>query len=201
MKTYSTHRPTGFDAVGAFLPDRQDWFVAPVSQTRDSGVLDQSNFDTFLTGVGGESETVEVHRFGHWGPAGWYELILIDPADIETVRKAQDIESALADYPVLDDEDFSRREMEGYNEGWANYGAGDFVSGLVDKFGLSDSAADLLREYDDKLREFFEACNTCGDFYYSESSGVCVNTRASVRKATREGVAAFLRSVRGTALA
>jgi hypothetical protein len=83
MEPYSEHQPTGFDRAGAFLPDRQDWLVAPVSRTRDSGPIDESNFQCFLDALGDESESVEVHRFGHWGP-GWYEIIIIDP-------KAEDI--------------------------------------------------------------------------------------------------------------
>jgi len=40
MTTYSDYAPTPYDRSGAFLPERQDWMVAPVSRNRDSGVLD-----------------------------------------------------------------------------------------------------------------------------------------------------------------
>lgn len=119
LRPYREFRPTQFDSKGLALNDQQHWLVAPVSQTRDSGPLAQSNFDACLEALGGESDTVEVHRFGHWGP-GWFEIIVIDPADTEKVEIAEDIERALENYPVLDDVDFSEREHSEANEVWAN---------------------------------------------------------------------------------
>jgi len=118
MRTYSEFRPTGFDAKGAFLPDQQDWLVVPVSQTRDSGPFEESNFAVALKILGGESDTVEVHRFGHWGP-GWFEIIIVHP-DLRAA--VEDIEASLENYPVLDDEDFSEREWNKASEYWVSLG-------------------------------------------------------------------------------
>lgn len=117
MKTYRDFSPTQFDSKGLGLPDRQNWLVAPVMRTRDSGALDESNFSAALKSLGGESETVEVHRFGHWGP-GWFEIIICDPT--VHAKTLEEMEAALSDYPVLDDEDFSERENEIANEAWEN---------------------------------------------------------------------------------
>jgi hypothetical protein len=68
--------------------------------------------------LGGESETVEVHRFGHWGP-GWFEIILVHP-DRET--EIDELEGSLENYPVLDDEDYSRREYDDCCEYWDRMG-------------------------------------------------------------------------------
>src|SRR5262245_4928699 len=78
LQKYADYRPTGFDRRGLNLPDQQQWLLAPCSRNRDSSLLEQSNFDVCLKALGGESETVEVHRFGHWG-CGWFELILVAP--------------------------------------------------------------------------------------------------------------------------
>jgi hypothetical protein len=121
MDTYKTFRPTQFDPAGLGLADQGHWLVAPVGQTRDSGCLEKSNFRCTLAALGGESDTVEVHRFGHWGP-GWFEIIIIDPADAARVAIAEDIERALADYPVVDEEDFSNLEWETAAEYWASCG-------------------------------------------------------------------------------
>ena len=129
MQTYAKHQPTGFDSTGAFLPEQQHWLVAPVCQTRDSGPLDQSNFACFLAAVGGESETVEVHRFGHWGP-GWYEIIIIDPTNEKAMREAEECEAALADYPVLDESDYSEREYNLAADYWARMRVSDRVECL-----------------------------------------------------------------------
>jgi hypothetical protein len=116
MITYSEFRPTPFDTFGSFLPDLQSWFVAPVSRNRDSGPLDESNFSVALKMLGGESDTVEVQRFGHWGP-GWFEIILVAP-NSTAFKEAESMEASLADYPVLDDMDYSEREQEAANQTW-----------------------------------------------------------------------------------
>ena len=128
FERYSEHSPTPFDSNIDI--DRSDWYVMPVFQNRDSQPLEQSNFDCFVKALGGESETVEVHRLGHWGP-GWYELIIVHPDDIEKLDNAYDMAGALQDYPVLDDEDNSRRECEAADESWDNYAAGDFRKALM----------------------------------------------------------------------
>jgi len=119
LMTYREWRPTGLDARGLGLPDRQDWFVLPVMQTRDSNALDESNFATALERLGGESDAVEVHRFNHWGP-GWFEIILAAPGTPEA-SIAEDIDRALADYPVLDEMDYSEREFERAAECWERF--------------------------------------------------------------------------------
>jgi hypothetical protein len=116
LPRYSDWRPTGLDAPGLSLPERQDWLVLPVIQTRDSAALEESNVAVALRQLGGESDTVEVHRFRHWGP-GWFEIILVAPGTREAVI-AEDIERALANYPVLDDMDYSERESERAAECW-----------------------------------------------------------------------------------
>jgi len=132
MNPYKTHRPTGFDRAGAFLDDRQEWLVAPVSRTRDTGPLEESNFQAFLDGLGGESDSVEVHRFGHWGP-GWYEIIIIDPKAEDIVALAQEMEDSLENYPVLDDEELFKLEQAAEQESWESWGRKDFESDLQRK--------------------------------------------------------------------
>jgi hypothetical protein len=113
---YSEFQPTGFDPCGLGLDNRQDWLVVPVSYTRDSGPLDESNFVTALDMLGGESATCEVHRFGHWGP-GWFEIILVHPDREDAVAE---IESRLEDYPLLDEEDYSQKQYDEIMEAWDN---------------------------------------------------------------------------------
>ena len=118
MEKYKNYSPTPFDHTGAFLPDRGEWFVVPVICTRGSKPFEESNFDAALRALGGESDTVEVHRFGHWGP-GWYEIIIVDPDSPQAVI-AQEIECKLENYPLLDEDDFSAREYEQANETWSH---------------------------------------------------------------------------------
>lgn len=141
MIPYKKYAPTCYDNEGSFLrgydeshPDRQDWLVVPVIQTRDSGPFELSNFQAALDLLGGESETVEVHRFGHWGP-GWFEIIIVKP-DSKAHTQALEIEKRLEDYPVLDEEDFSRREWEDMQETWLNMSMWNRIK-LCSEFNVS----------------------------------------------------------------
>ena len=109
LTRYRDFQPTGFDVKGIGLRDQQDWLIAPCMHTRDSDLLDESNWDCQLRELGYGSDTVQVHRFGHWGP-GWFELVLISPDDEKAVKVAEEIACALSTYPVLDDSDYSERE-------------------------------------------------------------------------------------------
>ena len=117
MSVYAEHKPTRFDRHIS-IEDREDWIVAPVTQTRDSGRLERSNFRVVLSDLGGESETVEVHRFGHWG-SGWYEIIICAP-DSPAASACVEWEESLADYPVASDEDYSTLEHEEISEQWGD---------------------------------------------------------------------------------
>jgi len=118
MQRYSDYQPTGFDPKGIVLSDQQDWLVLPCGRNRDSMPLDESNFAVALKELGDESDTVEVHRFGHWA-CGWFEIIIVKP-DTSEAETANEIENSLADYPVLDDCDYSEREDQYATEVWNN---------------------------------------------------------------------------------
>ena len=120
MELYKDFQPTGFDSRG-LAGDRHNinnYLVLPCGRNRDSGDLDESNFHTALEILGGESDSVQVHRFGHWG-CGWFELILVDSTDADKVAIAETIEATLSEYPVLDDSDFSEREYNSACDYWA----------------------------------------------------------------------------------
>lgn len=109
------YKPTSYDhGIAVWLSEKADWLIVPVTQNRDSGCLDQSNFSVALAMLGGESDTVEIHRFGHWGP-GWYEIIIAAPSRAEDVAA---IVAKLENYPVLSDDDLSEREYNAVWESW-----------------------------------------------------------------------------------
>ena len=145
MQTYKEFRPTQFDSTGLGLADQQSWLVAPVSQTRDSGPLDRANFDATLRALGGESETIEVHRFGHWGP-GWFEIIIINPTDDIRVKKAEGIETALSDYPIVDESLWSEYEYEECAQTWEHcYDASERLNYFRRHSYHAQSLRDLLQ--------------------------------------------------------
>ena len=122
MQKYSEFQPTCFDSKGYILEDQQDWYVVPVSRTRDSGPFEESNFAAATEMLGDEHENVmEIHRFGHWGP-GWFEIIIVNPENKKVMEAAMEIESSLANYPLLDDMDYSQREWDEMVEVWERMG-------------------------------------------------------------------------------
>jgi hypothetical protein len=82
---------------------------------RDSGLVEESNFQSALKMFNGESDTVKVIRFSHW-LCGWIEMILIHESDKESIDKGNEIEKALESYPILDEDDFYERESEKRDE-------------------------------------------------------------------------------------
>lgn len=137
VRLYRDWAPSQFDTRGLGLPDRQEWIVAPVMRTRDSGPRSESNFASALASFGGESDTVEIHRFSHWGP-GWIEILLVAP---EHARTVQEITCALESYPILDESDLSMRESEATFEAWITFGFREWLA----RQDLSDTAQDLLQ--------------------------------------------------------
>lgn len=195
MQTYGKYSPTQFDHSGAFLPDQADWLVMPCGRNRDSQPLDESNFDNALELLGGESDDVEVHRFGHWG-CGWFELIIVRPgtpaADI-----AHDIETRLENYPLLNEEDVSQREWDAYLESWDAYACRDFVEELGKEFGFDDcGAAMAYLESADKetLREFYR--DHAPHEYETHSDGPHIDTERAANAISREAMAGFLKQLR-----
>ena len=104
-----------------FGAEWSSYYSAGVGQSRDSDCLEQSNFGSMLAALGGESETVMVVRESHWA-VGWVEWIAIHQSDEQALRVADAQCERLANYPVLDEDDFGRREFEAQCETWENAG-------------------------------------------------------------------------------
>ena len=124
MRTFAKrHAPSAFDGPSNYVSwDREaenaiaDWLVLPCGRNRDSDCGTESNWHVALKMLGGESDNVQIHRFGHWA-CGWYELIVVRPGSpAETT--AREIEESLDGYPILDDDDFSEREREAADQTW-----------------------------------------------------------------------------------
>lgn len=115
------------------------YYSAGIGRHRDSDDLDESNFATALKALGGESDTVAVVHEGHWA-VGWVEWIAIHQDDETALRIADDLQARLADYPVLDEDDWSEREEASANQAWTNYSLRDRIE-LCCEAGLSRYAA------------------------------------------------------------
>jgi len=187
--------PTGFDGPRNYVGQRKfPGMLCAYGRNRDSDILRNSNFDAFLAALGGEGENVTVVRIGHWA-CGWCEYIGVREGSPEA-GIAESLRERLEDYPVLDEDDLTRREWEDYAAGWQDYGAEEFARGLKSEIGLSDLAADYLADHPAELQEYFEACIPSGEYYIPEGSGVSLNIRSALRGAFRDPVAQLIRRIR-----
>jgi hypothetical protein len=86
-------------------------------QNRDSDALTRSNFTCALERIGGESDTVQVVREGHWA-CGWVEWIAIHQDDSEALRTADEIAAGLEGYPVVSEDHWSELEYTEAADYW-----------------------------------------------------------------------------------
>lgn len=199
LQPYRTFRPTAFDSAGAFLTEQGDWLVAPCSITRDSGHLDQSNWDqqlAALTEADPDANDHEIHRFGHWGP-GWFEIVLVRPrSKAESV--VRDLGERLDDYPVLDEEDFSRREWEAYLAVWESGEGAKELAREMRKAGWSDCVTETVADGDaDTVRVWFESLIPSGDYYCEDYPQIRRAVENLERlKSARDRVAELVRKIR-----
>lgn len=112
---YADFRPTQFDR-NIRLDEHNDWIVAPVIRNRDSGILTESNWECQLDTLELAQAEYEIHRFGHWAH-GWFDIALVHPDHAEVV---EEIENRLVDYPVLNEDHYSRAEFEAIQDYWEN---------------------------------------------------------------------------------
>lgn len=111
--------PSGLDSLNNYvgaLPEEK--LLVVLTRSRDSDVLTESNWECAVEKLGGESDEVEIHRFGHWACGWWEALCVVEGTKAHEI--ATQIESDLNHYPVLDDSDFLEREMNEANEVWKN---------------------------------------------------------------------------------
>lgn len=105
MKTrYEQMTAGGLDSYANFGGDDseyREWLAAPLGRSRDSGIMENVNFEAGLKMLGGKSDTVRVERYGHWA-CGWIEQVYVKPGTPAEIEAGK-IEAALADYPLLDE--------------------------------------------------------------------------------------------------
>jgi hypothetical protein len=117
MYTHLTRytRPSDF-ADFSGIP-RGEYYVA-YGRHRDSDTATESNWRVLLRELGGESETVLVLRDSHWA-VGWVEGIYIHESDTAACETADRALARLADYPILDDDDWGMLEFDRAAAYWA----------------------------------------------------------------------------------
>jgi len=111
--------------------DGAEWAIV-YTHNRDSDLLDQSNADAIDKALApfteGDNPDVRAEHHGHWA-CGWidgYAIRVYRNGQItEAFRAYHELAARLADYPILDEEDHSRREYEATLENLRNEGFAD----------------------------------------------------------------------------
>jgi hypothetical protein len=111
MKLEKWTRPKYY--MGANWPEHYVF----LSQSRDSDILEQSNFTQGLAALGGESDTVVIVNESHW-LCGWVDWIAIHESDTKAIGEAERILDELENYPVLDEWHFSLLEFDAACDAW-----------------------------------------------------------------------------------
>lgn len=195
LRQYRNWKPSQFDTAGLGLSDRQDWYVAAVSHTRDSDHLTESNWVaqlSTLNEIDAEGSDFEIHRFGHWA-CGWLEIIVVRP-ESQCATKCEEIAAFLNDYPVLDSDDFTEREWTAYLEFWSSGDAQrELVRQLRQQWELPHTL-ELIESGDHyAVQMWFEDLIPSGDYYDEQCYP---RLRYVVQKVTNSDLLRLVRELR-----
>lgn len=177
LTRFEDFRPTAFDqrGLGAADEDRdqRDWLVCPVSrQPKISTLFDDSNWDVQLAMIqesDPSGEDHEVHYFGHW--TSDFEIVVVRPGSAahDAARK---IVASLANYPLLDDEDHSRREYEATLENIeSELRRTTIVNDEGEEIDPADISGDLFSWFWNHDQSAVESCDGNGGYPSSEQVG------------------------------
>ena len=99
-----------------YIGERYDNCFVVYTHHRDSDVLQESNWRSIIRHFDANPHiNYKVVRASHWA-VGWVEMILVEDHDIASVCFAELIQTALRDYPIFNEEDFSELEAEAVDE-------------------------------------------------------------------------------------
>ena len=100
------------------LEDPENWAII-YTHNRDSGLLDQSNADQINEAMepftDGDDPDVVMESHDHWAVGhvdGFSIRVYRDGSITDAFKTYHELTERLADYPILDEEDYSRREYE-----------------------------------------------------------------------------------------
>jgi hypothetical protein len=135
--------------------DWSDYYMA-IGRHRDSNILDNSNFDSFLALLGGENGgNVVVANSSHWA-VGWVECILVHKqAPKRTLAVLTQTLESLDDYPIVDEDHYSNAENEEADE-TLKANAGDFLATIEKVAGYSCETQDDCAAGSELLAAIYE---------------------------------------------
>ncbi len=192
----------------------QTWYgwYAVAGQSRDSDALEKSNYrriledlqalNTELAEVAIDSRQGDYDSPGdstvcdtscsHWA-VGWVETIYVHSSNVEACKLADEILSALTDYPVYDESDMSELESEAEGESYENWARHEFTRGIEsaieshmwesfdadvpdpDQEKRVRLVTDLWDDYNSVQSLFYETADTINQYWEHDSEGPSIN--------------------------
>ncbi len=100
------------------IPDSDNWAIS-YTHNRDSGLLDQSNAEAIAEALGpfteGDDSDVVFESHDHWacGHVDGFSIRVFRNGEItEAFKTYHDLMEQMDGYPILNEEDYSKRELE-----------------------------------------------------------------------------------------
>lgn len=135
------------------LPIGETWSLGPVIRTRDSNLLDSSNanaLEAALENIREFQDEYQIVHAGHWA-VGWVDHLAFHAVD-ENREPTQIFKwilgwfDALGEYPVANDEDYSRRQHEVLIKDINDAGHRIEEGGPTEETGWEESVREWLEE-------------------------------------------------------
>jgi len=190
LRQWKDFRPTPVDTHYR-MDERENYYMAPVLLTRDSGLLDQANWEAMVAILNSEQcQEYEIHRFGHW-LTGWFEVVLVPP-DSKDHHVCINIAEKLQDYPILDEDKYSQMCQDEYLRSWNDYGCRDFQEELekvlLDQGCDPEIIEQLMDQNPETMLNLYESLIPSGEYYTDTGNEFRLNTHLALDSVTEEKV-------------
>jgi hypothetical protein len=165
-----------------YAGERYDDYYMVYLTSRDADTVNQSNWDTMvqkledMESIWPELEDLVITpRASHWA-VGWVEYLLVHKdAPDALLQEADAMVGAIADYPVLDEEDLSRREYEEIEQAYDTWGFDEIVGNLDEDFldWIENTYPNKYEIFKDNLWDLFrEGAEHTGSEVYFSTTGI-----------------------------
>lgn len=150
---------------GEFADDPAGVFVTvdlcSGSDYGDTGYLGKANYTAFLEEHGARRGVVEMS-----GAHGSFGVAIHLDADASDLAAILETLESLADYPLLDEEEHSRLEMEGTDEAWDSWARSEYGDAVLQRYGV-----DVSEVSSGDLRSAFETARDACNENWEEDGG------------------------------
>lgn len=130
------------------------YLIAPVGRNRDSELLTESNWQAQLKTLEATLDPVsdpwQIVRENHWA-CGWIEWVAINPDASETIAAMEKLADRLAQYPVLNEDDWSEREYESAKQSFDRWSLREIADQIGATFMLKPRTIERIKALEPQI--------------------------------------------------